>query len=165
MSQEVCQREYAHSVATPKPGFNNKIDNLFGNWTGITNSPRPRQIAADSETKNGTSDPTASAIFATAFGDNPVSSNWFSASSVEAASLLPPPNPAPCGILFLRSIETAGSRFVTEKKAFAARTTRFSSPLGTDGSSHEKPIPFWLLCLSILNSSQSEIGAMNVSIS
>src|SRR6266480_1154081 len=55
--------------------------------------------------KNGTSDPTISAIFASASLGKFVSNSSLSASKVEAASLLPPPRPAPCGILFLSTIE------------------------------------------------------------
>ena len=56
--------------------------------------------------KNGTSDPIISAIFASASRGKFVSNSSLSASRVEAASLLPPPRPAPCGILFLSAIET-----------------------------------------------------------
>src|SRR6266700_4167716 len=66
--------------------------------------------------KNGTSDPIASAIFASASRGKFVSNSLLSASSTEAASLLPPPNPAPCGIFFLSSIEIACLTFVVAKR-------------------------------------------------
>ena len=67
--------------------------------------------------KNGTSDPIISAIFASASRGKFVSNSSLSASRVEAASLLPPPRPAPCGILFLSSIETPLVIFVSSKKS------------------------------------------------
>ena len=45
-----------------------------------------------------------------------VSNSSLSASSVEAASLLPPPRPAPCGIFFFSSIETPASTLVFFEK-------------------------------------------------
>ena len=90
--------------------------------------------------KNGTSDPIISAIFASASRGKFVSNSSLSASRVEAASLLPPPRPAPCGIVFLSAIETPLVIFVSSKKTFAARTTILSSPFGTDGSSQRNAI-------------------------
>ena len=52
--------------------------------------------------------------------------------SILEGPLLPPPRPAPCGILFFSSMETRSITFVCSKKIFAARTARFSSPFGTD---------------------------------
>src|SRR4029453_1863403 len=96
-SRESCQREYAHPDAIPNPGFTSKIDNGSGNFVGATSSPRPGQIAADSKMKNGTSDPTADPSLANSSRARFVSKSWLSASKLVAASLLPPPNPAPCG--------------------------------------------------------------------
>ena len=56
--------------------------------------------------------------------------------TVDAASLLPPPRPAPCGMFLRRQIDTPPFMLVAAKNAFAARTTRFSSPIGIDRSSH-----------------------------
>src|SRR6266516_4747558 len=92
--------------------------------------------------KNGMSDPITSAISARASRDNFVSNSWLSASRVEAASMLPPPRPAPCGIFFLSSMETAGFNFVAAKKLFVARTIKLSPPGGTDGSSQVRGLAY-----------------------
>src|SRR3989442_1657504 len=111
------------------------------------------------------SDPIGSAISASVSRGNFVSNRSLSASRVEAASLLPPPKPAPCGIFFFSSIEIAGLIFVAAKKLFAPRTIRFSSPVGKERSSQLNSIPFSQSVLSISIWSQSEIGAMSDSIS
>ncbi len=156
ISRESCQREYAHAVARTKSGFNNKIDSCAGNCIGVTSSPRPRQVAADSKIKNGTSDPISDPNLANSPRVRFVSKSRLSASNVAAASLLPPPKPAPCGIFFFSSIETAGVNFVAAKKLLAARTTRLSSPDETEGSSQRNLIPFPMSILSILISSWRE---------
>jgi len=109
------------------------------------------------------SDPIGSAISVSASRDNFASKSSLSASNTEAASLLPPPSPAPCGIFLLSSMEIAGSILVASKNAFAARTARLSSSCGTDGSSQRSLIPFPGGSFSILSSSYNEIGAMIVS--
>ena len=110
------------------------------NSMGVTSSPRPRQIAGDWKMKNGTSEPIDSAIFASASRGSFVSNTSLSASRVEAASLLPPPSPAPCGIFFFNAMATPPFTLVASRKRLAARTTRLSSPLGMDGSLQEKSI-------------------------
>src|ERR1051325_7863911 len=71
--------------------------------------------------------------------------------NVAAASLLPPPRPAPCGICFRSLIETPPLALVVSKKIFAARTTRFSSPVGKDASSQMKSIQRFCFSMSILS--------------
>src|SRR4051812_28256794 len=64
---------------------------------------------------------------------------------VAAASLLPPPRPAPLGIRLIKKADTArgGSvgpspiRLSASAIAIAAFTTRFSAPFGTAGESHD----------------------------
>ena len=70
------------------------------------------------------------------------------------------------GEFFFRSvIRTRGSSLISAKKLRAARTTRLSSPAGRLGSSEEKQCTAADSLGSIVSSSPSEIGAINVSIS
>src|SRR5438477_3794054 len=95
ISLESCQREYAHPLETENPGFKSKIDNFFFSFVRLTISPRPLQTAADSKRKNETSDPIVDPSFANSSRDSLVSKSWLSVRKVAAASLLPPPSPAP----------------------------------------------------------------------
>ena len=106
--------------------------------TGSTISPRPRQpprLAPERKAHPSQSRPPDS-LGEQARAAPPCSS--FRPSSVLAASLLPPPSPAPCGILFRSAIRTRGSSLISAKKLRAARTTRLSSPVGNVGSSELK---------------------------
>ena len=86
------------------------------------------------------------------------------ASSVVAASELPPPSPAPCGVSFFRKMRTCGAICVASKNPRAARTTRFVPSAGSVVSLHVKAIPP-LLLRSISNVSRIAIGDMSVAIS
>src|ERR1051326_1931950 len=162
-SFDLSHRPYADAVGTPNSGLSRRSRNFFGKGSAITSSPRPLQIAAEPKIKKGTSEPSASAIFASASRGRLVSKSSFNANRVDAASLLPPPRPAPCGIFFCRLIDRPPLEWVDSKKSFAARITRFSSPFGTVGSSQIKSIQRG--CRPISISSHNETGAMKVSIS
>src|SRR5258708_12091011 len=93
--REFFQREYAQAVEAANVGFSKRIESCLFNFTGETISPCPLHNAADRKRKNGTSDPMGSAISVSASRDNFASKSSLSASNTEAASLLPPPSPAP----------------------------------------------------------------------
>src|SRR5262245_65932653 len=122
ISSDSRQRAYAHGVETLNSGFINNSGKGSRNLVGLTSSPRPLQTAADWKMKNGTSDPIISAIFVSDSRGKFVSNSSFSINRVEAASLLPPPKQAPCGILFLSTIEVTLVMLVSLKYNYAART-------------------------------------------
>src|SRR4051794_13138385 len=115
--------------------------------------------------KNGTSEPISAASCASFSSGSAASSSSFSPSKVAAASLLPPASPAPCGICFCSSIRRPVSAPTVRKKSRAARTTRLSSPVGSEASSQTKSMTPARSVAAMVIESKSEIGAISVSIS
>ena len=145
---------------TPKAGFKRRSGNDTESATGVTNSPRPRHVAAERKMKNGTSDPIDAASWQLAW-PRFASQVHSRPSNVVAASLLPPPSPAPCGIFFSSSI---ANRFSDRSPpgTIALRAARLSSPTGREGSSQTNSIFPAVPAIQIVNRSQSEIGAIKV---
>ena len=87
---------------TLNQGFSNKHPQRRRGGDASMISPRPVQRAAHGVRKNGMSEPSDAAISCRRAGPSLPSWSWSSPSRVVAASLLPPPSPAPWGMDFCR---------------------------------------------------------------
>ena len=99
----------AHFVDTAMPGFTNTAQGNTGpaedgrrSGTGDTRSPRPVTHAVGPKKKNGTSLPSVAPSSANRARDHPRFHRRLRPISTVAASLLPPPSPAPRGMRLTR---------------------------------------------------------------
>jgi len=127
------QCRYTQAVDTGNPGY--KITNQkWGNFArGVKRSPIPRARAGRRRMKKGTSVPSERPSFSNLLIEYPKRNSRFRAIKVAAASLLPPPNPAPTGIFLRIWIETGWSIPAVFMIRSAAPKTRFFLPAGTRG--------------------------------
>src|SRR3990172_1843258 len=119
---------YAHAVETGKPGKTISSQEWGKAGRGRICSPRPDAHAVGPSKNRGTSDPRWAPNSWRAWDVRPVPKRRLSPHSVAAASLDPPPSPAPRGMRFVISMRTPGWVSVALKNRAAARCARFSSP-------------------------------------
>src|SRR5262249_31803427 len=93
---------YTSAVASPSAGFTSTRPSGRPAGIGLTTSPRPVHQAAGPFRKNGTSLPSSAPILANSAREAASLHSSLSPTSVAAASLEPPPRPAPQGIRFVR---------------------------------------------------------------
>jgi len=99
------ERRYTQAVDTGNPGYRitNQRRGKFAR--GVRRSPIPRARAGRRLMKKGTSAPSERPSFSNLLIEYRKRNSRFRATKVAAASLLPPPNPAPTGIRLRTWIE------------------------------------------------------------
>ena len=98
---------YASFVLTPSSGLIITIRTPFRSKSiGVKISPIPSAKQGTLYTKNAQSAPKTATSFANSSLLSPNPNNSFNAIAIWAASLLPPPSPAPKGMFFLKRIAT-----------------------------------------------------------
>ncbi len=132
---------YAHPVFTPKLGLNTSTLRPANRrrtppTTTSNRSPRPRITTGVLFKKSGQSDPTAAATSRNAASANGRPAISFNAHNAPAASLLPPPKPAPAGTRFSSAKLAPPRHPVAPANTTAARITRFVPSTGNVASSH-----------------------------
>jgi len=127
------QCRYTQAVDIGYPGYR-IINQRRGKFArGVKRSPIPRARAGRRRMKKGTSAPRERPSFSNFLFEYPKRKRRFRATKVAAASLLPPPNPAPTGIFLRIWIEIGWSIFAVFMIRSAARKTIFFFPPGTRG--------------------------------
>ena len=96
---------YTQAVDTGNPGYRMTNQRRGKFARGVKRSPIPRARAGRRLMKKGTSAPTERPSFSNLLIEYPKRKSRFRATKVAAASLLPPPNPAPMGIRLRMWIE------------------------------------------------------------
>ncbi len=129
-------------------------------------SPRPRIITAPPASIAGTSDPMRSAIDTNVSRSRPHAHRSFNASSVAAASALPPPSPAATGMRF--AIRISAPRIGPSHAsaiASAATSDRFMPPASrpSDSSISASTITSSVCASVTVTSSASDSGSTRLS--
>src|SRR5512140_2710798 len=128
LARSSSSHRYASAVATLKSGvINNRSDRGSGG-KGIIRSPWPHAKAITAPLhRNGTSAPSDAPIFISTDSPNGCGDRESRIRRTPAASALPPPSPAPTGILLVSEMRNPFGQAATLAYAAAARYARFDS--------------------------------------
>ncbi len=135
---------YAQVVEIPKGGLASRVQNGPAGQSCLSESPRPVPREVPPLIKNGASAPNRTAMRSNSSGFRFRPNRTLAPAKKAAASLLPPPSPAPTGIRLIRRARTP-ENFVpvwVSRRTSQARSTRLGPPpgIGIPLHSREKPL-------------------------